>query len=1295
MADNPDNIVPDAIRRILFGLHPAKWIGDTMQIPAVPSAIASLSGNQPLADKLNPEWVQGVSGAGNSLRNLVRGTLDIQDSEPIDINPTTGKIDVNWKNMLLEEGPMAIMPMGAAGTPVKVANTASRAQKVMAGVANQAVNLTVPAVQGSYKVGAPIQVAATLGIPALLDGTQVQAAEGEEVTQDTQLDLLPDMSTNIDLLPQMQEPALDLLPDEQMMDSSTSRNLGIALGIGLGALFTTSGLRAIDAVTKNKARAGLSDLAGEAVTDPMMQKSVGSKVVDSIIGDGHQAPTHDKLVGPITDPMTVVKTQTLDNQAPLTNMATKLASPDRARAFEDKLRTTINASAMGSRIRHTLTTGWMPNSKIRTINIANHFNDYGTLDAGQQAKLTDALLAQTRLDEIRAGKRTLWEGKPGTNFTQAELSAKVAGAMADPRLAKLMTDTKKMMSDFASYAHEAGVIDTETLVAWKKNNPNYIPLRYNYVDDEPNLLQSLYDTDPGLKSEVEFFRARSMEDGVRAGEAVEPFAVLPEYISKVLRYSETNRIRREAIDIMLDADPLDASGAKVIQKVGKPTSPSNDIVAISRNGKTEWYKIKDGGVASALRFSPQNLSNILNTTRRIGQQFTTGYANPAFAPVSAAYEAFSAALTTAPGRGLGPLDEILAYAKLPTLGKFDPTVHASVITGAVRQYHAQAAHAVAQALDLSVRQNGRIAQLLGPQGAQDLANVMARAYERSSYAQLMQQGGANSVWLDAAKTGKLPKLLQQVAGDYARAGNEGPIEQFTNSKTARAYKMFLEGMHNSVRLQYFASNRAKLSRAGKWTPKQKQILAAETRDLTADLSKMGGDPNTAVGQLWGRAVLNLDNYINVSMQVPARLARAAKEDPAGFSGSLALMGTGVLGYYATMSPEDLYVVATQLTPEQRMTGLPIVKDGQVVGFHQVFAPEVQAFLGMTVEGAFSAFGLKDPETVQQGGRLFSRTLDLDWNEQDTGDILAAGKMGASKMVPDLIGGPVEALIHGTQAIGYGADELMTGKPTEGSIKSMAFPPFAQPYGPMSTKDSFDPLTGENDSMAQQALRGFVDDLFGMSSDVMINTAKAGYNAFNNGSPVPETLDRVASTFTEPYKKQLSKSIGGNVLFGDAIQAPLKRSLGTHLFNSLNDKMDHIKGMTETYRNLVEHPGQRTATGGVLPYGYEDLSDTQLAVVGAYTEQLSTWLSENYQKPVNDIRGEEASFKRSSLFGDTEYRTRQQNEYTDRRLELAKEAYQMMQEFEAVISTELGRQFTFTNPKMKELKLPAEENPAQQ
>ncbi len=254
-------------------------------------------------------------------------------------------------------------------------------------------------------------------------------------------------------------------------------------------------------------------------------------------------------------------------------------------------------------------------------------------------------------------------------------------------------------------------------------------------------------------------------------------------------------------------------------------------------------------------------------------------------------------------------------------------------------------------MEVSLRTNGRIAQLIGPDATRSLARIGIRAYENGFNRIAEQFGSGNAVFAPSREIESAATMLDQVAPKFFAATNEAGFTPNRLRTLWGNYIHLMSQMHNGIRLQSLAANvtpnerelnnifrdRAATRAFQETDPEgfqralsqqqeaRKSLTqkAADTRTLGADTSQVAG--GTKVGRFVQGSVSSVP-YANIAVQVIAEHARAMRANPSKYiatfsgiiTGGMALMYSQFRG-----NPKAQEHYFNALTAEQRAAGIPI------------------------------------------------------------------------------------------------------------------------------------------------------------------------------------------------------------------------------------------------------------------------------------------------------------------------------------------------------------------------------------
>jgi len=1235
---------PKAVRDLATA--PTNILSQIVNTPNVPSDLLMLTGA--LSGK------QGLVDAGNAIRWNAAGEMSqkLQDTgmefagvEPaIGIDEKTGKLKVDPLALVLQEGPGALIPMGLVN---KGAQTTTKLGKA----ANLAAELALPGVQGKYKVGAPIQLAATVGAPLALekglDAAGVKLAEGQlddplnaAVLEDPlAMDKAVAATTpTVADKGSLFDPLLaDPLNDTEFQDREDGWSLKNTIVTGLAVAAGVAGVAAAGQV-RNTARAARKD-AASILTGTREVESVPKTMQQTNIGD---------LRGPITDTKTVGAIQFANKNAALENALDKAKAPN-ADLFRAELTTTGSNDALGSRMKNFFLTGQLPNSKVRTVPLANHMNQLAKLKPEQQALYDDALNAGTKIDQMVKEQNNVWG-----NQTYQSLDAIRQRALADPQLKPLLEESRKMYHDAIQYAVDRGMMTQKKATELRIQNPNFVPTRLG--------IESLDDS-TGTPGVGNLFEARDdLQSGIQPGELIAPSKLHTSYMSRLIKQAEINGLKRNFVDQML------APGSKkfmvngnqpVIEKVAKPMD--GRTITIMRHGEPEHYVVRDNGIWSALQFAPNAAPRMNNWFDKMRQltargvvEGSTGLANPFFAPTSAWYDVASTFPTTPKGRALGPLDEILmrfSDGKV-RLGNYDFSALASPITGTMKSYNAKAKLAFSQAFDASLRNDGFINQVLGPQETERLRDVMLRAYENSSYGIHQRFGGGSFGALDAIHDTNADDILKAISPDYVQGTDQSLRNLIQTNPVSRAYTNALHTIKASNRMQFTGSNIRRNMKGDVLNSDEELMkIVADSRNIGGgDLGVKGGDPNTKAGRAWQQYLSEVP-YLNTAIQEPRALYNAIKKNPRAVAGTMMVMGGASLAAMAEQlkDPEfrDWYV--NKLTPQQRARMLPgqlVPGTGKPVAAAQV-TPFMRPAWSMMIEGYLTLGGYKNPvdpasQALQDG---LASALMKSWGP--------ALDVAVSDVLVNPIPPGVGAGLSGFSAV------TSIGNPDQETfgLNELGGQRFTQ----TTVFDKDDPAVYRN-------LERMLDNMIGAASQTVVDAIHAQNISQKNNASMAKTLDNMAEATTDRFKQPTSAGLGSSMWGTD-----LRLSTTGPISEAFHTKSQNAEKIAAAFNSGVLAPGMTSMSEGrPLVQGGQNLAGTEIERYGMAAKEVNKRLEDEVMPDYRALRKEiDAMGKRPGYIKpDAKHPTR--NEYIASMKELEIRAMEIIDEYEELYGVDFSK-----------------------
>lgn len=1221
---------------------PSNLVADIVSLPALPADLAmlvgALSGSEGamrLSETLSPGWVQATRNAGDEIRGAATELAGVEPA--IQVDPTDGTLKINKTALLLQEGPGALIPVGTAA---KAGQTATKTGKAL----QVAKELALPGAQ-SLK-GAPLSIAATVGAPIAVDaaleatGTSLVPEQLDDPLNAPLEDpLAMDKAVAATTPTKLDDPLLaDPLNDPEFQDREDGWSLKNTIVTGLGAAAGVAGL-AVAGQVRNTARAARKEASSILTGTAERLEDVPRTTQQTDIND---------LTGPITDTKTVGAIQLANRYAALENALEKTNAPD-ADLFRAELTTTGSNDALGSRTKHFFTTGQLPNSKVRSIQLGNHMNQLGRLTPEQQALYDDALLAGTKIDQMVKEQNNVWG-----NQTYQSLDAIRQRALSDPKLKPLLEESRKMYSDAVKYAVERGYMSQEYATKLRIQNPNFVPTRMG---------REIVDDSPGVQGMNNLFQARGdLAEGVQPGELVPPSKMHTAYMSRLIRQVELNGLRRNFIDQMT------APGSKrymtngnqpVFEKVAKPMT--DRTITIMRNGNEEHWVVRDNGIYSALQFTPNaapRIGNWLAKARSMAArgvvEGSTGIANPFFAPTSAWYDVASTFPTTPKGRALGPLDELLmrfSDGKV-RLGNYDFSALASPITGTMKSYNAKAKLAFSNALDASLRNDGFLKQVIGDQEVTRLRDVMLRAYENSSYGIHQRFGGGSFGALDAIHDTNADDILKAIAPEYVQGTDRNMWNLMQTNPVSRAYVNALNTIKASNRMQFTGSNiRRNAQGIATGSDEELMKIVADSRRIGGgDLGVRGGDPNTAAGRAWQQYLSEVP-YLNTAVQEPRALINAIKKNKWAVVGTAMTMGGASLAAMVEQlqDPDFKQWYVNELTPQQRARMLPaqlIPGTRQPVAAAQV-TPLMRPIWSMIIESYLTLGGYKNPvdPTAEGYQQSLAQAVLNSWGP--------AKDIALSDVAMNPIPPWAQAGLSGYAAV------TSIGDPEQDTFALNELG--GQRFNQTTVFDKEDPAVLRN-------LERMLDNIIGGASQTVVEAIHAANISQQNNASIAKTMDNAAEAMTDRFKQPTSAGLGSSLWGTD-----IRLSNSGAISEAFHTKTRNADAIAAAFNSGVLAPGMTNMSEGrPLVQGGQNLMGTEIDRYGMAAKELNKLLEDEVMKDYRALRKEiDAMQKRPGYIKpDAKHPTR--NKYIASMKELEVRALEIIDEIEELYNVDFSK-----------------------
>lgn len=1248
---------PDWQRDLQSGLDPRSLLSDALQLPNLPSVVAGALGYPETAEAIK---IGPLDRAAKALREgvLQRHGVD----EPVQWTPE-GKANVDLGAALLQDGPIALLPLGNVAA---IARGAGLGTRLAASAGETALGLAVPGVQGSYRVMAPLSFGITAGIPtatAVGTGGEVDATALEvdlptsfaidapgggdtgELPQPFQIGSTDtgsagggaDASTD-DSLPQpfQLNPDADLESDDTETDADRM-TAWIAAGLGAAALLGGSLAAGRAAASRSKLARELAhaELSGTPV--PRQETGVAEPPIPQVRG----------IQGEVTTPAVAAQTQIFDPHAPLFEAIRRSGVDDEAyETLRARIETTANPIALNARIRDTAITGQLPNSRVRMPRLADHLNALSRFTPEEIARYDDTLVAMSRMDDLNATQQTVWGSGPrAQSLAQLDVTAATTREQ-HPRVWEAVQEAQEMYRSIADYLADAGYISQARREAWAAQRPNYVPLQLARPgkDGIEDAVEDFFETIVGRRPQEitgsRHFAAREMDDlaegGVQPGNAASVMRNHTAYFGRILRDAEVNRIRRQFVDTV-EGSLFDTSGNPIVRRVKGPSRTSTTIV---RDGQDVHYEISDPGIRTTLEYNPPAVVPVLNGMRRVMQNFTTGVFAPLFATKSATYDALAGFVTAPHDRRSSRL--LIAP-----------------VTGSVRGIRDVLTRSAAQALDLSLRHNGVVSRTLGVPRATAIRDQMRTAYENSATRMFDRSGAASSTILDDINPDRVSSMLAQIAPDYVRRVATSTEEQVRANTFVRMYTGLLSAVHNSARLEFIAQNMKHLKDEA-----DAARLGSQARNLSGDMTRVGGARATARGTAIQGALSTIP-YAAQSVQAIYHLARTLgnkKQLPRALTRMMGFgaVATGVLAWQWRENQQARDHYWHVMTPSQRGRSIPLYNDNGTVSGVVSIPPELRLFWSPFVEGMGIALGYRSRPEVDAAAGNADNSVAVDAATEALNAML---NVTYQDILPNPVGPGIGALAYG--AAGVRPPDLAFGRFTAREPRT--------PRGVVEQETVRSEL--------EQRVRIITEELLGASAAMVLDTYDTFQGAMQWGESVPDAMLAATRSTLGPWQQPTTAG-----LLGPLFNTDMRAAQSDPVFQALRPRLNASKTIHAAHISDNRRPGfLRIGDPTPSPHPPRVSRDRELMAVGEHNAVLRSWLRKHYERQMSTLRHRMDATRTNPLFASPAARITQQNQIVAEMRELNKAALEQFVALEDQISETLGRRFSFDEYDLERLR----------
>lgn len=573
------------------------------------------------------------------------------------------------------------------------------------------------------------------------------------------------------------------------------------------------------------------------------------------------------------------------------------------------------------------------------------------------------------------------------------------------------------------YRVNGGTMDAQTGIDLQQRHPSHVFLHEDPGDAQTGIkrIGALWKSArkkadsgaPQTNAAHDKFRDLSVDKDIKVNNPIDPIDALDLEIQRNVRSVQRNRVQQRLIDTLMASPWKDVhirqESVNGMNSFSDAQLSSPDMLKaglqkfidnrdkyhmIRRGGRSEFYSFGDPMLRQALEFAPASQIAGLNALRKGWQAGTTGKFAPWFAPKAALWETQAGMMLRREGRSFGMID---TYGRMlmresewanRVLDKtIDPTAYLQVLNAIPRQLAWQAYGALGEkvAKDLTTN-SGMFAQLTnvtgGKQFMHKMGTNMVRSFDQSVAGILTRHNLGNGAFLtDPFELAtQYDQMIPRVNIPVVREALMG-------------YSALLSSVHNAAKFAFFAQNYDRLARNtpgkrkqnGKVSPAALEKLINETRQLSGDMSRVGGSDT------YNKIVSALP-YANVTVQSLRYLTQEIARHPGDvvpriIQGAIlpSLIGTYMMSnwdddareYWWNTIPTWKRVSTIPMpTPETVMAWangeeVPFSRDA-IVEVSQ--APEYIPF-AQTAMAAYKAIGLFGAADLVKGNRVPITAMD--------------------------------------------------------------------------------------------------------------------------------------------------------------------------------------------------------------------------------------------------------------------------------------------------------------------------------
>lgn len=500
------------------------------------------------------------------------------------------------------------------------------------------------------------------------------------------------------------------------------------------------------------------------------------------------------------------------------------------------------------------------------------------LDAANISKNKDRITAaQNRYNIAKQNLERITtddpEARPSfTQWSNKDAETFISAANENPQVKALLDGWIKMSDDIRTMRYKSGTIDKKTFDDFTQNRRGYAKLeepegieyRNKLLRKGVVLARRFKPSNIGKDTNAQVPKSgRNLEihDGAKVELPVDALTAIRRMVVNSVREVQLNNTRRSVIDelrAMPDAEgtilrkfELSSKGTRGMSEFTEAQAAANidainkqdNLVKVYRDGKIEFWQMRDPVTAQVLQFGSAHAVPIVNGMRKTYQQFVTGLGAPWFSPINAFWDTFVGTASRRDGYSMGLIDTYArrlfnssALANKIADTMFDPTAFIATAAAIPYQIGVRASRTVGLkiASDLANESGFFNAIARTPQGQEMLLNAstkMVEAFDKSYYG--IMSGRLNVSY------GALYDAMQVLDDQKVFASRKGLTITTPARMVYDSYKALVESIQGSAKTAFFYQNYGTLDLKykGKIPEAELNKLIQATRNLSGDMSR--------------------------------------------------------------------------------------------------------------------------------------------------------------------------------------------------------------------------------------------------------------------------------------------------------------------------------------------------------------------------------------------------------------------------------------------------------------------------